>query len=391
MKICAFTDTYSPQKNGVVVFLNSLLPRLAKKHKVVLFAPGEEEFRTEQVSKNFKIYWMPAKPFPMYEGYRVATLDYAKIRDLLSEEKPDVVHCHAPMVLGIEGLLAAKRKNIPVVATYHTHLPDYIPHLLKGKFPSFLNAPTTYPVKKLIKLLYSRADYITAPTQRLAEELKGYGMKNVEPLPLGIEEKRLKTTKKDIALFRKKYIISPDSQMVLYTGRVSFEKKLEVLLNAFKLVENPKRKLLVIGGGPYLEKYKEMAKELGIRNVLFTGFVDDKMLAASYHACTVFVSPSDTETFGLTFVEAMAAGKPVLGVRRLGAAEVIANGKNGYLVKPGNHDALAKKLEKLLTSSKLRSKLGEYGKQTARHYSMKECTKRTLLVYKTLVAKKAKV
>jgi glycosyltransferase involved in cell wall biosynthesis len=267
------------------------------------------------------------------------------------------------------------------VATYHTHLPDYIPHLLKGRLPEFLKGPTTYPVKQLIKMVFSNARYTTAPTKLLVEELRSYGINNVVHLPLGIETKRLVVGRMGRQAFLKKYQLPSNA-------RISFEKKIEVLLKAFALLEDRNTFLFLVGGGPYLKKYQKMAKDLGIINLRFTGFVEDRMLGAAYACSTVFASASDTETFGLTFVEAMAAGVPVVGVRKLGAAEVIAHGRNGFLVRPGDHLAMAKKIKKLLLDAKLRRKIGANGRKTAKQYSLDECVKKMLSIYTELSQKK---
>ena len=383
-----FTDTFRPQKNGVVVFLESTLPLLARRNKVILFAPGEKKFKMEKVNKNLRIYWIPAKQFPFYEGYRIAAFSYFELKRILKKEKVDVVHCHAPMVLALQGLFAAKGLGIPTVSTYHTHLPDYVPHLLKGRLPNFLNRLSHYPVKKMIKHVYSASDCVTGPTAELVQELHGYGIHNVKEVPLGVDAIRFKNGKKYKKLFMKKYNIQPNLQIILYAGRVSFEKRLEVLLHAFKKIESKNRLLLIVGDGPYKKKYCNLARRLGIKNILFTGFVEDKLLPAAYACADVFVSPSDTETFGLVFTEAMAAGVPVIGVNRLGAAEVVRHCRNGYLVKPGDYNAMAMRMTALLADRKLRKQLGAEGRKTAGRYSLANCVGKMGRIYQGLVKSK---
>ncbi len=174
MKIAIFTDSFRPQVNGVTVFLRDSLRLLSRHHEVILFAPGDDTVEVDE--GGYKIYWMPSSPFPFYEGYRMSTATPVKINRILKEEKPDIVHLHAPILLGINGLIASKKRGIPVVATYHTHFPDYLPHLLKGKLFSLLGGIGTITTQKLIKLVYSRADIVTAPTKELVSELESYGI-----------------------------------------------------------------------------------------------------------------------------------------------------------------------------------------------------------------------
>ncbi len=388
MKIALFTDTYLPQMNGVVSYLLDATRLLRKNNDIVLFAPHDGAFRVKQVSKRFRIYWIPSAPFPFYEGYRIASVNYRRVSDLLAKEKPDVVHAHAPVVLGLQGILSAKRKEIPVVVTYHTHYPDYFPHLIKGKLPDALSDISGYTVKKLVKYVFKRADVVTAPTKELVKELRSYGLDNVVHLPNGVDLKKFRHDAVREAEFRKRYRIPRSKKVVLYLGRISFEKKLDCLLQAFRMIEKSNRLLLVVGGGPYLESFKEFAKALGIKNVIFTGFVQEKYISAAYGCADIFASASDTETFGLTFAEAMHMSLPVVGVQRLGAKELIENGKTGMLVKPGDVAGLARAMERLLADSHLRRRMGKNAHKSSLKYSLRKSIDKTLEIYRKVLMKK---
>lgn len=386
MKIAVFTETYKPQKNGVVVFLSDFLPVISRNHEVVLFAPGEKKLRVEKVSKNFKIYWVEADDFPFYEGYKVCRISRHEIKKLLEKEKPDVIHMHAPVLMGLKTLYESKKLKIPTVATYHTHFPDYVPHLFKGMLQGPLTRFADAPVKKMISYCFSQVDVTTAPTEELRKELESYGISNVIHVPNGILFKKF--GKPDKMKFMKEYNIPRNNPVVLYVGRVSFEKKIDCLLRAFRKI--PHATLVIAGTGPSFEKYKELADELKLKNVIFTGFVKDEMLPSAYASADIFVSASDSETFGLTFVEAMNFGIPVVGVNRLGAKEVIQDGKNGFLVPPDDEGALAAGILKLLKNPELRKKLGAHGKKDAKKYDMNEVSKEFVSIYKKLLKKKTK-
>ncbi|MFH0885393.1 MAG: glycosyltransferase [Candidatus Micrarchaeota archaeon] len=383
MKIALFTDTYLPQTNGVVAYLCDIIGALSKEHEVVLFAPGEGDFFHERVSKNFSIYWMPSSPFPFYESYRVASMDYRRVSALISKEKPDIIHAHAPINLGLQGMIAGKRKRLPVVATYHTHYPDYVPHLLNGKLPSIFGKVGHLTAKKFVKHTFGMADIVTAPTRELASELRSYGMKNVVPLQNGICLKKLRCTAKEAAHFRKTYSIPRGRRTVIYLGRISFEKRLDKLLEAYGMIEDDGKLLIIAGGGPYLEKFKALSSSLGIRNIVFTGYV--KRPAIAYSVADVFASASDSETFGLTFVEAMHMGLPAIGVRKLGAKEVITDKKDGLLVEPGDTKALAQAIRRLLEDKGLCSALAREGRKTARRFSIENSMEETIRIYEKLL------
>jgi len=386
MKIAVFTETYKPQKNGVVVFLSDFLPVISRNHEVVLFAPGGKNLKVEKINKNFKIYWVPADEFPFYEGYKICKITHSGIKRLLDKEKPDVIHMHAPVLMGLKTLYVAKKMKLPMVATYHTHFPDYVPHLFKGMLPEPLTDFTKEPVKKMISYCFSRVDVTTAPTDELRKELESYGVPNVTHIPNGILFKKFKGA--DKRKFMEEYEIPPNKPVVLYVGRISFEKKVDCLLRAFTRI--PNATLVIVGTGPSFEKYKELAGQLKLKNVIFTGFVKDELLPSAYSSADIFVSASDTETFGLTFVEAMNFGVPVIGVNRLGAKEVIQDGRNGFLVEPDNESQLASAISKLLKNPPLRRKLGAQGKKDAKKYDMNEVSKEFIEIYKDLINEKTK-
>lgn len=386
MRIALFTDTYLPQTNGVVAYLCDAITELSKNHEVVLFAPGERQFRTECVSPKFRIYWIPSKPFPFYESYRVASVNYSRIEALLRREKPDIIHAHAPINLGMQGVIAGRRCRIPVVVTYHTHYPDYVPHLISGKLPAALGDLGKFTAKKLVKHMFGMADVVTAPTRELARELRSYGLRRVVHLPNGINLKKLHASAKEVAEFKREHRIPKGKRAAIYLGRLSFEKKVERLLEAFSMVEDDNKLLIIAGGGPYLRDFRKFAKTMGIRNAIFTGYV--KKPAAAYAAASVFVSASDSETFGLTYIEAMHMGLPAIGVRRLGAKEVITGGKDGLLVEPDDAPALGQAIRRLLEDEGLCRRMGAEGRKTAGRYSIQRSVRETVRIYKRLIGRK---
>ena len=392
MKIALFTDTWHPQVNGVVSYLDSVLPHIAKGNEVILFAPGDcKRIESVRGRDGVRTYWIPASPFPYYEGYRMSGMYAYELSKILKRENPDVVHAHAPVLLGLQGLLAARRRGIPVVATYHTHFPDYLPYLLDGKFPGFVRLLGRTTVRGLIRFVFSLTERTIAPTSELAGELKAYGVKNVIVIPNGIDLGRLKATDAQKAVFRKKYRIPEGRKVILYVGRLGFEKRLDVLLAALPRLKSGNWFMVVVGSGPQQEGYLREAEALGLaRNARFTGLVTGEELCAAYACAEVFVSPSDSETFGLTFIEAMSFGIPAVGVDKLGPREIIRNGVNGFLVKPGDSAAMAKKIDLLLSDQKLRERLGAKAKATARKFSIEKSAEITLMLYREVVGGKTK-
>lgn len=174
-------------------------------------------------------------------------------------------------------------------------------------------------------------------------------------------------------------------KIILYLGRVSFEKRIGILLESLKKLKGKNWHMLVVGSGPQLDNYKQQAQNLGIHNITFTGFIEKRHIPAAYMASDVFVSASDSETFGLTFVEAMACGVPVIGVNKLGPKEIIDSGINGYLVHAGSSLQLAKHIDLLLKNELLRKKMGQAAKTKSREFSLEKNVSETMDIYEKLL------
>jgi len=389
MRIALFTDTYHPQVNGVVSYLDAIMPRLSKKNPTILFAPGNvRKMKKEKKTKNFSIYWIPASNFPFYEGYRMSKVALRNIEKVLAKERIEIVHAHAPVLLGLQGMLIAKKMKIPIVATYHTHLPDYLPYLLDGKFPGFLSSLSQKTARGLIKFVFSMADVSTAPTNELVLELRKYGIKNTTRLINGIDLAKMKGGKGARDELMKRYSIPKGKKIILYVGRIGFEKRMNVLFSAVKRMRRKGCCLLVVGGGPQLESYKELVRDMGLENVIFTGFMDKRLLPSAYDCADVFVSASDSETFGLTFIEAMSLGTPAIGVSRLGPKELIVDGECGFLIPPGNASLMAKRIDLILSDDILRRSMGKSARMRAGDFSIEESLRQTIEIYEKLKKEK---
>jgi glycosyltransferase involved in cell wall biosynthesis len=215
----------------------------------------------------------------------------------------------------------------------------------------------------------------------LVRELRSYGLHNVVHLPNGIDFGSLRCTAKEAERFRKKHNI-PKTKVALYLGRISFEKRIDRLLESFRMLEKGVT-LVIAGGGPYLDNFRKFSKLLGLKKVIFTGFVENK--AAAYSCADIFVSASDSETFGLTYVEAMRMGLPVVAVGRLGAKEIVESGKNGFLCEPEDCKGFARMVEKLMSNPKLRKRMAEAAKEGSKKYSIENSIGKTVQIYEELL------
>jgi len=174
--------------------------------------------------------------------------------------------------------------------------------------------------------------------------------------------------------------------VLLHVGRVAPEKNLTTLINAFpKVLEaNPDTKLLIVGTGPYIEKYYDLVRHLGLSgDVIFTGFVPDADLPKYYAAADAFAIASKFETQGLVVLEALASGRPVAGANYRAIPEFVREGVNGALFEPNDVRGCAAAILRCLREP---DGMREAARETALRFSVERCTRRLERVYDRLVA-----
>jgi 1,2-diacylglycerol 3-alpha-glucosyltransferase len=293
----------------------------------------------------------------------------------MKEYDLDIIHSHGPFSAGWYALFAAKSlKKCPLINTYHTDLVKYSGHLIGGFQAEKFSKGFAGVVWWFINLYYNRSDVVVTPSKTLQQELILHGLKPpVYSLPNMISEVffNLKISKTELDEFntslREKYSIPEDNCIMTYCGRVSYEKKLEIVLDGFKDIEKLHNDVtfLIIGDGPHLRAYKKQAENLGLQNVVFTGFVAHSKLPYYYQVGDFMVTPSDTETQGLTVIESMSQSRPVIGVNEGGVKDYIEHNKNGLLVESNNVEEFKKAILYYLDNPSEVTKMGKTAKTSA--------------------------
>lgn len=348
MKIAIFTDSFYPQINGVVTSIVDLSKGMANYgHKVFIIAPEDGDIIDEFQYKNIEVLRIPAVDASFYDGFKWSSIMHKPTYQRLKKENIDIVHFMTPITVSVFGILVGKMLKKPIIGTYHTFISEIT--YLKQFWP---NAGTFHQKVswKYTNAYYNRAHLITIPTENAKKELKKNGCRiDVEVVSNGIKLDSFDNThSKDI-----KKQLNPHGDLILYVGRVSPEKNMEVLLEAFKAVckVDKTTKLLVIGGGPSLEDCKTFVQEHDMEErVIFTGLIPTAQVKKGgyFGAAKFFVTASTTETQSITVLEAEANGLPCIGPDANGIPNVIENNRNGYIVKPHNSKELSEAMLKLL-------------------------------------------
>ncbi|MFX1516834.1 MAG: glycosyltransferase [Promethearchaeota archaeon] len=378
LRIAIFSESWVPNLNGVVISIINEIQSLKNKHDFVVFVPKLKQSKPFEI-EGIPIYEFWSVPFPPYPGYKLAIPNISFSKAIKKEECFDLVHSHGPFSLGYAAVLTARVfYDLPLLNTYHTDLAEYSGHMIGGYQAEKFTAWFRRFAWAYVRWYYKYSNVVVTPSKTLQSALRINGVKPpVYALPNMISSVFFKNDQDlhEEEIFqnqiREKFGIKPHHRVILYCGRISYEKKLEVILRAFKQVEKlyPNAFLLVIGDGPHLKMYKNQAEELSLKNYAFTGFISHTKLPYAYRMGEFMVTPSDTETQGLTVIEAMSQSLPVIGVSRGGVLDYIHHDQNGILVPPGDSDSFAQAIIKLLENSDLVSDYARNAFETAQKYS----------------------
>jgi 1,2-diacylglycerol 3-alpha-glucosyltransferase len=377
MKVVVGSDTYWPRVNGVTVSINTLKDELEKlSHECFVFAP---RYRDE-VDNDPHIIRIDSLPVSTISKEDRLTSPFAirKVYRLLDGIKPDIIHVQTEFTMGWMIKKYAVKHNIPLVITCHTFWEEYIHHYipwLPEKFERSL-------VINLTKKFFTDAKFIIVPTKRMEDKLKEYNVKaQTVVVPTGIPKSEFdgvdKKTEKESSFLYEKYPFLKGKKILLYVGRVGEEKNISFLLKSMQKLKArfDNFVLLIVGDGPKRQDYERMVVELGIKeNVVFTGYIDRKIIKKVYSLADVFTFASKTETQGLVTVEAMICRTPVVAIGEMGTKDVMQGDNGGFMVGE-DLDEFTEKIYLLLTDEKLYARKSE----EAYNYAMNWTTDKQIL------------
>lgn len=329
MKIGLFTDTYYPQINGVatsVLILKENLERLG--HQVYVFTTTDPDATENERN----VYRMPSIPFA--SARRLGMFYHTGLVKFIKGLKLDLIHTHTEFSLGVFGRSMARKLNIPLLHTYHTIYEDYTHYIVKYKLFDFIAKNTA---RKISANFCNSVDKVIVPTEKVKDLLHSYKVKqHMSIIPTGIELSKFTLYNKssvEVKNLRVELNIDEKDKVLLYIGRISEEKNIAELLFSMKdlLTRNSNMKFVLIGDGLERNNLEELALKLGIKNqTVFAGERPWHSIGMYYQLGDVFVSASQSETQGLTYIEALASGLPLVAKADKCLDGVLQNGVNGY-------------------------------------------------------------
>ncbi|MFN8482282.1 MAG: glycosyltransferase family 1 protein [Anaerolineae bacterium] len=348
MRVALFSEVFMPKVDGVVTTLRYLLDHLALRgHTSVLFAPEGGPNRYARTV----VWGLQAVPCPFYPELKLVPPS-VDLRAHLNAFRPDLIHVFNPFSLGVVGLRQAHRLKVPLVASYHTDVPGYARRWGMGLLCN--------PLWAYVRWLHSQADLNLCPSRATLADLTEQGVPRVKIWTRGVDTQRFHPGKRTEEWRRRLTQDDPDAPLLLYVGRLSVEKRVDLLRPVLDAL--PHARLAVVGDGPSRPALESLFA--GARAV-FTGYLLGEDLANAYAAADVFVFPSANETLGNVVLEAMASGLPVVAPASGGVLEHVISDANGLLFARDDVAGLVSAVRQLTADPAYAAALGVNGRERA--------------------------
>ncbi len=350
MRIALFSETYVPQRNGVSIILDRLVRSLCRNGHEVLVATASEGPHSNGVPlpRGCTAVRVPSIPLHRSPDLRLAMPLSPGVTRAVKRFKPDVVHLATAYSLGLIGLRTAKLLRVPVVTSFHACIPDLLRY-----YGIRWGGETWW---RYLKWFHTRVALTFCPSEVTAALLRDRGFKNVRVWAHGVETERFSPAHRCPAT--RERLGPADTVRLLYVGRLTPEKDLPVLFDAYRRVcaanSGQPVHLTMAGDGVYASRTQAQAPP----DVSFVGYLEGEALTRTYASADVFVFPSRAETQGNVVLEAMASGLPVIGMAAGGVLDNVHHEVNGLLCVPGNPQSFAQGILKLVHQPQLRAELG---------------------------------
>ncbi|WP_125582996.1 glycosyltransferase family 4 protein [Lacticaseibacillus suibinensis] len=306
MNIGIFTDTYFPQVSGVATSIKTLKDDLERKgNSVYIFTTTDPHVPDDAVEPN--VFRFTSVPFVSFTDRRVAVRGMFHAYHVAKELNLDIVHTQTEFSMGYIGKFVARQLKVPTVHTYHTMYESYLHYIMNGH----LLRP--YHVKQFMRAYLYHVTAVITPSDRAEESLQRYGVKQpITVIPTGVDLTQFKAAKNPQL---REQLGLANVPVLLSLSRVAYEKRIDKVIDAMPAIVEacPEVVLLVVGDGPAREDLEKQTRELQMQDhVRFIGEVDHSEVPDYYRAADIFVSASDSESQGLTYIEALAAGRKVV-------------------------------------------------------------------------------
>jgi glycosyltransferase involved in cell wall biosynthesis len=395
LRVLIATDQYEPMIGGVPTVTRELARGLSERgHAVEVLAPsaggrsGARPGPGGDAAGQLTVAWRRSVRWPWYFDQRLGLLSPSAAGALIDGFAPDVVHVHSPLTLGAAARSAARRRRVPVVYTNHFLPANVHPTAAKADHAAAVSAAgsagaavvssatraTMAAVGGAAGALFdvgfygyvtgfaNRCDRVTAPTATALLLLRDHGLRAPsQVVSNGVDLDAFSPGQADESL-RRRHGLPSGRPLILSVGRLSPEKRADVLIEAMARPEVGDATLALAGSGPDEERLRALAARLGVSGrVRFLGFIPGPDLPGLYRLADVFAIASEAELQSLVTMEAMASGLPVVAVDAGALGELVHPGENGFLTRPGSVSDMAGSLDLLCRDAGLRARMSKAG------------------------------
>lgn len=383
MKILITSDYYIPEINGVVTSIINLKKGLEKdghEVRVLTLANGHRECKSDDT-----YYIGSFSVGAIYPNARIAIPKNCKLVADLISWGPDVIHSQCEFSTFVFARYIAKKTGAPIVHTYHTVYEGYTHYFCPSKVLG------KKAVEKFTRQVSRYTKAIIVPTRKMYDMLKRYEIKtDLVVIPSGINLEKYGISKIKTMIdrnnIRKRCGVAEDDFLMIYLGRLAKEKNVDEIISFLAGNRDKKIKLMIVGDGPYRKDLEEKSKRANVsERVIFTGMVPPEKVVNFYRAGDVFVSASTSETQGLTYMEAMASGLPILCKYDSCLDGVVENNENGYVYN--SEEEFNSYLRQLASDQTLCMKVGDKARETINmRYSIDSFVKSCERLYQECVS-----
>lgn len=362
MKIAFFANSYFPITYGSTTSVENFRIGLEKLgHEVHLFVPRFWGY--EYKIKNIHLY--PSIMLGYKIKYPIAFPWCSNTEKEIKKIGFDIIHTQHPFSVGCDGMRIAKQSNIPLVFTHHAKYEDYT-HYVPPIIPQGLLKKI---VREKVTKFANNCDICISPSGTIKEYMQKRGIKSpIKILPTGIDCERFQNG--DRKKTRENLKIKDDQKVLMFLGRIEQEKNVMFLVQEiFPILEKDKKVIfLFVGEGGLIKQIKQKAKEVGVlRQLIFTGLINQESVQDFYAATDVFLHASTTETQGMTIAEAMAAGLAIVAVKGSGVVDQLENQKTGIMVNQ-QKGFFGEEVKKMLYDTDLADKFGNAASEKAKEF-----------------------
>ncbi len=358
LKILVGLDVYLPDVDGVINCVHNYCLNLYDKADINLIVPKNKRGYVD--TQPYNIHRCGSIHVPVINNYYGIPEIDKKFKDKVDEIDADIIHIHSPFNMAKYGLKLAKKKDIPIVATFHSNMRPIFRDVVKSKWIA------EKMVQNLGKL-YNKFDEVFVCSPLVEEQLRSYGYTGkVSLLPFGTDLKKCENVEELKQQANEHFGIKEDENVLIYVGRVMKLKRIDFILDSLVKVKERgvKFKFYVVGKGAELEKLKKYASKLGFTEdeVVFTGFLERELFPLINARADLLLFPSLYDNFGLVKVEASAYSTAGVFIENSCAGYGVTDGVNGFLSKDDT-DSFAEKIIEALSD---RNKLKEIGENASR-------------------------